>query len=213
MPETCLEFPSFANLNAGIRFGKLKPTCDRRFVPDDKHGKMGDALELVAVTSGGKVGGGVSERYQTREDLERALSQVGGTATNPILRPGQFTVGLGTGFAESSDTIYGLYVQDTWRLKPTLTLNYGLRYDYENGAFRGGTIRNSSLKGGCLQGNGLIPACSSDNNNFQPRLGIAWNPNFENGALYTLFGDHGESVIRASGGVLTSLPSVERTRS
>jgi hypothetical protein len=137
--------------------------------------------------------------------LYQGFSQVGGTATNPILRPGQFTVGLGTGFVEASDTIYGLYVQDTWRLRPTLTLNYGLRYDYENGALQGGTIQNSSVKGGCLQGNGLIPACSSDNNNFQPRLGIAWNPNFENGALHTLFGDDGKSVIRASGGVMTQM--------
>jgi hypothetical protein len=137
--------------------------------------------------------------------LYQGFSQVGGTPTNPILRPGQFTVGLGTGFVESSDTIYGLYAQDTWRLKPTLTLNYGLRYDYENGAFKGGTIQNSSVKGGCLQGNGLIPACSSDNNNFQPRFGIAWNPNFENAALHTVFGDHGKSVIRGSGGVMTQM--------
>jgi len=56
-----------------------------------------------------------------------------------------------------------------------------------------------------LQANGLIPACGSDKNNWQPRLGLAWSPNYSSGMLHKLFGDSGKSVIRASGAVVTEM--------
>jgi hypothetical protein len=72
------------------------------------------------------------------------------------------------------NAIYGFYIQDTWKVTRKLTMNYGLRYDYEAGAFRGGT--NPGPNGTCFQGDGIISACSSDKNNFQPRLGFTYNP-------------------------------------
>ncbi|MGH9762905.1 MAG: hypothetical protein ACREDR_12670, partial [Blastocatellia bacterium] len=83
-------------------------------------------------------------------------------------------------------------------------LNYGLRYDVESGAFKGGTVK-ANVPGGCVQANGIIPACSSDHNNFQPRLGIAWSPNFKSGFLHSLFGDQDRSVISASVAEITEL--------
>jgi Carboxypeptidase regulatory-like domain/TonB dependent receptor len=123
-------------------------------------------------------------------------------AGNPLL-PTQFTIGLGPGFVETKDNIYGFYVQDSWKLRRNLTLNYGLRYDVEDGAFTGGTIPNPA--GGCFEANGIIPACSSDKNNFQPRVGIAWSPEFQSGFLHWLFGDPAKSVIRASFAEVTEL--------
>jgi len=117
--------------------------------------------------------------------------------------PTQFTIGIGPAFVNTSDTIYGAYLQDSWQIRPNVTLNYGLRYDYEDGAFRGGTI--PAPGGGCFQANGIIPACSKDKNNWQPRLGIAWSPRFESGPLHLLFGAPGKSVIRAAGGEFTEL--------
>src|SRR6185295_871880 len=35
-----------------------------------------------------------------------------------------------------------------------------------------------------------------DKNNFQPRVGMAWSPNFKSGFMHTIFGDAGRSVIR-----------------
>jgi hypothetical protein len=121
------------------------------------------------------------------------------------LCPNQFTFGSGPGFVHGTDNIYGVYFQDSWQLTHSLTLNYGIRYDIENGAFTGGTIKDSRVPGGCLQANGLVPACGSDRNNWQPRLGIAWSPNYSSGMLHKLFGDSGRSVIRASGAVVTEM--------
>jgi hypothetical protein len=126
------------------------------------------------------------------------------------LCPTSFTVGIGAAFNHIPDTAYGVYVQDTWQLKRNLTVNYGLRYDIEVGAFTGGTInrtQNASLtnNGTCLQRNNIVPACGADHNNFQPRLGFAWSPNYDHGFLHTLFGGPGKSVVRASGAVITEL--------
>jgi hypothetical protein len=36
-----------------------------------------------------------------------------------------------------------------------------------------------------------------DKNNFQPRIAVAWSPNFSGGLFHSIFGDAGKSVIRA----------------
>jgi hypothetical protein len=119
------------------------------------------------------------------------------------LCPTQFTTGAGPGFVSAFDTIYGVYLQDTWQFRPNIVVNYGLRYDYEDGAFRGGPIPGTN--GTCFQSNGLISVCGQDKNNWQPRLGIAWSPNFQSGPLHMVFGDQGKSVVRLSGAVVTEM--------
>jgi outer membrane receptor protein involved in Fe transport len=51
---------------------------------------------------------------------------------------------------------WGFFAQDQWKIRPSLTLNYGMRWDFETGL--GNTI-NADYRG------------------FQPRLGFAWAPN------------------------------------
>src|SRR5271170_511356 len=60
-------------------------------------------------------------------------------------------------FSETlSHAYYGFYAQDQWRIKPGLTLNYGLRYDFESG---------------------LSKQINPHYNGVQPRIGLAWSPN------------------------------------
>ena len=64
--------------------------------------------------------------------------------------PKSFTFAVGPGEVTSKDNIYGFYFQDTWKLTKKLTVNAGLRYDLEAGAFKGGKIHGPN--GTCLQG-------------------------------------------------------------
>ena len=54
--------------------------------------------------------------------------------------PTSLTIAFGPGEVTSKDNIYGFYIQDTWKITRKLTMNAGLRYDFEAGAFKGGKI-------------------------------------------------------------------------
>jgi hypothetical protein len=136
--------------------------------------------------------------YNNAQVASDPTTAPGGSNNPPIA----FTYAAGPGAVTAKDNIYGWYLQDSWKVRPSFTLNYGLRWDYEAGAFRGGYINRG---GGCLQLNGLIPACSSDKNNFQPRLGLAWSPQFTSGPLHALFGDPNKTLISAGAGEITQL--------
>ena len=119
------------------------------------------------------------------------------------------------------------FAQDTWKIRPNLTLDYGVRYQYfvpatdshnvltafdpllyslANAptcadALCGSLIRGTGneLNGiavagaGSPFGNTIVP---SDKNNFSPRFGLAWSPNYKNGFGRRLMGESGKTVFR-----------------
>jgi len=102
------------------------------------------------------------------------FGQYTASGTGAPFTPTSLTIAFGPGEVTSKDNIYGFYIQDTWKITRKLTMNAGVRYDLEAGAFKGGKIKGPN--GTCFQGNGLISACSSDKNNWQPRLGFTYAP-------------------------------------
>jgi hypothetical protein len=110
--------------------------------------------------------------------------------------------------------IYAGYLQDQWRLRPTLTLNLGLRYELytplklQNGIAlepiipAGADVRTTLLdpNGGYqpVGGNAGCAGCffKADKNNFMPVVSVAWAPQFNNGLGRLLTGGEGRTVIR-----------------
>ncbi|HEX8178745.1 MAG TPA: TonB-dependent receptor, partial [Pyrinomonadaceae bacterium] len=69
---------------------------------------------------------------------------------DPTVLPSQFTIVGGNPLANVSQTDFGAFIQDDWRLRPNFTLSAGLRYENQ-------TNIHSTL-------------------NFAPRLSFAWSP-------------------------------------
>jgi hypothetical protein len=95
------------------------------------------------------------ERYQlTLQMQEQGFSPAeiraagGGAAT--------FSISAGNPFAGVSQSDYGVFLQDDWRVRPNITLSYGLRYE---------TQTNAHSK-----------------YDFGPRFAIAWSPGAANSA-------------------------------
>ena len=111
---------------------------------------------------------------------------------------------------------WGLFAQDSFRLRPNLTINYGLRWDFTGdnhdltneysgalpAAIYGPTPVGDLFAPGVL-GSNTNPELIARSHQYQPwhispqpSIGIAWSPDFKDGILGKLTGG-GKTVIRA----------------
>jgi hypothetical protein len=125
---------------------------------------------------------------------------------------------LGLGRQRARLREYGFFVADTWRFRPNLTFNIGLRYELQspfyplNNSYSTATLDslwgvsgvNNLFMPGVMTGvkPTFIPytegtrAYKTDKNNFAPNLGFAWTPNFKSSFFRSFLGGDGDSVLR-----------------
>ncbi len=112
----------------------------------------------------------------------------------------------------------GFFAQDSWRFRPNLTINGGVRWElqfpftaqnsnYTQSTYEGiwgvSGVRNL-FKPGLLQGSVTqftpfpkgTQAYQTDWNNIGPSIGIAWSPSIKSGPLRWLAGEPGQMVLR-----------------
>jgi hypothetical protein len=88
------------------------------------------------------------------------------------------------------------FAQDDWRIRPTLTLNLGVSYSYQQvplGARTSQVLNSISSVPGVLEFN----EPKAQTKNFAPKFGFAWSPDYKEGLLGRVFGSGGKSSIRA----------------
>jgi len=102
-------------------------------------------------------------------------------------QPSQWTQMFGNTTRDFRTGVYGAFVQDDWRLRPTLTLNLGLRWEMQGAQSEAGDLSSvlDPRASGAIGAAGTGPlgafrvggeAVGANPWNFGPRLGFAWNP-------------------------------------
>ncbi len=109
----------------------------------------------------------------------------------------------------------GAFAQDSWHIRPSLTLNYGLRWDRvapwsekfnQISTFVAGAqsdVFSGAPAGILYPGDPGVPntLAPTGERSFAPRLGVAWSPQAKTGGLVEkILGDPGTTSIRASFG-------------
>jgi hypothetical protein len=114
---------------------------------------------------------------------------------------------------------FGVFAQDTWRVRPNLTLTGGLRYEvqlpYQNkninyslNSFEdlfgvsgiGNLFRPGAIGGTAPLYRAMPPgtnAYDTDWLNFAPSVGFSYSPDWKNGFMKRVFGTGGQTVLRA----------------
>ena len=124
----------------------------------------------------------------------------GGTGGSPVA---DFLLGLpenvqqgngGGGNKYLRNSLYGIFGQDNWRITNHLTLNLGLRYELTTARAtnNGQDVNFNLITGAPTVGSGYNTYTGIDN--FQPRLGFAWQPQW---------GFMRNSVVRGAYGIST----------
>jgi hypothetical protein len=136
-----------------------------------------------------------------------------------------FLIGVASQYNQAdSQTYYGRhkyvggFAQDSWRLRPNFTLNYGLRWDlmqYWSEKYnqiptfilgQQSKIFPTAPAGLVYPGDEGIPnTLVPQRNRFAPRLGMAWSPGKADGILSKITGGPGKTSIRAGYGIFYSV--------
>ncbi|HEX8475754.1 MAG TPA: TonB-dependent receptor [Pyrinomonadaceae bacterium] len=184
----------------------------------------GDVVIFDNETCGNLIFPDVSEGSLTelRDALTAIIGRVSQYGVNVNYNRDGSILPIGQGIARSFATEeYEVYLQDTWRLRQNLTLNYGLRWYtstpvYERNGLQVAPVESlgeyfERRRAGAEAGrpvndpitidvagkvNNRPGYYEQDWNNFAPSVSIAWSPDFGDNFFGNLIGRNGKSVIR-----------------
>ena len=118
--------------------------------------------------------------------------------------PANFIQGFGNPISSIGNKPMAFFAQDSWKIRRNLTLNYGVRYDYELTEQIPTLPLTDPLSGITLTADQVLAAQNAmgvqqgfprDKNNWAPRVAVAWDP----------WGD-GKTSIRAAFGLFYDHP-------
>jgi hypothetical protein len=109
-----------------------------------------------------------------------------------------FNITLGDRSSAIIQNALGFYVQDNFKVRPNVTLELGMRYDWNmtpSERYNRFVIFDPATRTLVRVGSGIDKVYGENNKNFQPRVGIAWDP----------FKD-GKTSVRAAYAILADQP-------
>jgi outer membrane receptor protein involved in Fe transport len=172
------------------------------FAPMEMHGahsfQIGGNLDLMHYNINKSLNGIPLYKYQDDPANGRTFAQ-----------PFEVDYGIGNPILKISNNEYGVYGQDTWAVNPKLTLNLGLRWDYESHMLDENYVTPANivaaLKGKSFAFSGRTVSIPDEyfstgserkpyKDEFQPRLGFAYDLNADGKSV--VFGGWGKYYDR-----------------
>lgn len=122
--------------------------------------------------------------YRSQQDPRGTFTFTGASAGSDFADfltgvPDTSSIAYGNADKYLRESVYDAYITDDWRVNPALTVNAGIRWDYEAPITElYGRLANLAIAPGftaasVVTGNSLIHPYR---NGFEPRIGLAWRP-------------------------------------
>jgi outer membrane receptor protein involved in Fe transport len=129
-------------------------------------------------------------------------------------QPTQAIIALGNPIIDYTESDQYYFFQDDWKARDNLTLNLGIRYEYNGQPIN--QLRDIQLAREADASKAfwlpalpieqrVLPFIKPDKNNFAPRFGFAWSPKFEHGFMNKLTGS--DATVIRGGFALTYDPA------
>jgi outer membrane receptor protein involved in Fe transport len=194
-PTTANGFSPQVALSSGLTFGK-STGLDRRALPDERRLQFADTMTYSFGNHTLKFGTDINRIREVYDELfteagsysygninDFILDYVNFTSAGALRTAGllcststrvvgkcytsNYQQGFGPPRFQFNTTDYAFFGQDDWRVTQRLTLNLGVRYEYEQLPQPFAALINPALPQTANR--------PSDKNNFGPRLGFAWD--------------------------------------
>jgi outer membrane receptor protein involved in Fe transport len=196
------EFNTFPNLTVSASNTQIGPNSNLPQSSFNNNYQVYDSISYVRGQHNFKFGGEYRNLIATSQFLPRGRGDYLYATFDLLLTdqtPTTAIRGVGSGGFTFNQQKYYAFAQDDWKVSPNLTLNLGLRYEYNT------LPRDVALQ--ALNSIADVPGVltfgvpKTDRNNFAPRVGFAYSPDYDGGVMGFLFGSRGQSSIRAHFGV------------
>ncbi|MBK9034034.1 MAG: TonB-dependent receptor [Myxococcales bacterium] len=174
--------------------------------------KLGGDVEFTTYDSNRRYTGGAfwelrpssnpaTQRWRRRAQLNLAEGMTGDV---PCFDESTCTLNEGGYQADTTNRNIGLYLQDSWTIRPNITINAGVRWEKQTGYVADSLVGSASPEGE------ITPESAYDlANMIAPRVGVIWDPTAEGRSkIMAHWGRFYESVpmdinVRAFGGEIT----------
>lgn len=178
-------------LNFGGPAGFPQGRSDTTFV-------VSDTVSYLRGNHSLKIGGEFRRFYNNNFNLDTGTFSFANVAAFQVGDGNAFAITLGDRSSAIGTGALGLFIQDNFKVRPGLTLELGLRYDWNmtpTERFDRFVVFDPATVSLVKVGQGIDELYEQNNKNFQPRVGIAWDPT-----------GSGKTSVRAAYAILVDQP-------
>jgi len=159
---------------------------------------VSDTLNYLRGSHSFKFGGEARRFYNNNFTLDTGTFAFPNVASFLNGTANSFSVTIGDRSSAIIQNAFGFYAQDNYKVRQNLTLELGFRYDWNmtpTERYDRFVVFDPATRSLVRVGSGIDDVYQQNNKNFQPRLGIAWDP----------FKD-GKTSVRAAYAILADQP-------